>query len=90
MTNEEDVLAALDKPTAIYSLQQRLDPSNRSTDAFARPTDANARRWKGEIRYQDRQMVQGINLMGLADTCWTVCCAACARRKSAKRSWPKR
>jgi hypothetical protein len=34
MTNEEDVLAALDKPRAIYSLQQRLDPSNKSTDAL--------------------------------------------------------
>ena len=32
--NEEDVLAALDKPRAIYSLQQRLDPSNKSTDAL--------------------------------------------------------
>jgi len=34
MTKEEDVLAALDKPRAIYSLKQRLDPSNRSTDAL--------------------------------------------------------
>jgi hypothetical protein len=34
MTKEEDVLAALDKPRAIYSLQQRLDPSNKSTDAL--------------------------------------------------------
>jgi len=34
MTNEEDVLAALDKPSAIYSLQQRLDPSSRSSDAL--------------------------------------------------------
>ena len=34
MTKEEEVLAALDKPRAIYSLQQRLDPSNRSTDAL--------------------------------------------------------
>ena len=34
MTREEDVLAALDKPRAIYSLQQRLDPSNKSTDAL--------------------------------------------------------
>jgi hypothetical protein len=34
MTREEDVLAALDKPRALYSLQQRLDPSNRSTDAL--------------------------------------------------------
>jgi hypothetical protein len=28
----EDVLAALDKPRAIYSLQQRLDPSSKSTE----------------------------------------------------------
>ena len=31
---EEDVLAALDKPRAIYPLQQRLDPSNKNTDAL--------------------------------------------------------
>lgn len=34
MVKEEDVLAALDKPRALYSLQQRLDPSNKSTDAL--------------------------------------------------------
>jgi hypothetical protein len=34
MIKEEDVLAALDKPRAIYLLQQRLDPSNKSTDAL--------------------------------------------------------
>ena len=34
MIREEDVLAALDEPRAIYSLQQRLDPSNKSTDAL--------------------------------------------------------
>lgn len=34
MTREEDVLAALDKPRALYGLQQRLDPSNKSTDAL--------------------------------------------------------
>ena len=34
MTNETEVLAALDKPSAIYALQQRLDPSNRSTEAL--------------------------------------------------------
>jgi hypothetical protein len=28
MTNEEGVLAALDKPSGIYSLKQRLDPSS--------------------------------------------------------------
>jgi hypothetical protein len=34
MTKEEDVLAALDKPSAIYALQLRLDPSSKSTDAL--------------------------------------------------------
>lgn len=34
MIKEEDVLAALDKPRAVYSLQMRLDPSNKSTDAL--------------------------------------------------------
>lgn len=34
MTREEDVLAALDKPRALYGLQQLLDPSNKSTDAL--------------------------------------------------------
>jgi len=34
MTNEDDVLTALDQPRAIYSLQQRIDPSNRNTEAL--------------------------------------------------------
>ena len=34
MTNEDDVLTALDQPRAIYSLQQRVDPSNRNTEAL--------------------------------------------------------
>lgn len=34
MTREEDVLAALDKPRAVYGLLQRLDPSNKSTEAL--------------------------------------------------------
>ena len=34
MTKEEDVLAALDQPRALYALQQRVDPSNKSTDAL--------------------------------------------------------
>jgi hypothetical protein len=34
MVREEDVLEALDKPRAVYGLQQRLDPSNKSTDAL--------------------------------------------------------
>ena len=34
MIKEEDVLEALDKPRAVYGLQQRLDPSNKSTDAL--------------------------------------------------------
>jgi hypothetical protein len=34
MVKEDDVLAALDKPLAIYALQQRLDPSSRNTEAM--------------------------------------------------------
>ena len=34
MINEEDVLTALDKPRAVYALQMRLDPSNKSTEAL--------------------------------------------------------
>ena len=34
MTREEEVLAALDKPRALYGIQQRVDPSNKSTDAL--------------------------------------------------------
>jgi hypothetical protein len=34
MTSEEDVLAALDKPRAVFALQQLVDPSNRSTEAL--------------------------------------------------------
>jgi len=34
VTTEDDVLAALDKPSALYPLQLRLDPSNRSTEAL--------------------------------------------------------
>lgn len=34
MAKEEDVLAALDKPRAVYALQQLLDPSSKSTDAL--------------------------------------------------------
>ncbi len=34
MTREEDVLAALEKPRALYPLKQLVDPSNKSTDAL--------------------------------------------------------
>jgi len=34
ITNEEDVLAALDKPRAVYGLQQLLDPGSKSTEAL--------------------------------------------------------
>ena len=34
MTKEDVVLAALDKPRAIYSLKQLVDPSSKSTDAL--------------------------------------------------------
>jgi hypothetical protein len=32
MIKEEDVLAALDRPRAVYALLQRLDPSSKSTE----------------------------------------------------------
>lgn len=34
MTREEDVITALDKPRALYAIQQRVDPSNKTTDAL--------------------------------------------------------
>ena len=34
MIVEEEVPAALAKPRALYSIQQRLDPSNKSTDGL--------------------------------------------------------
>ena len=34
MTKEEDVLATLDKPRAVYAIQQLVDPSSKSTDAL--------------------------------------------------------
>lgn len=34
MTNEDEVLAALEKPLALYALQQRVDPSSKSTEAL--------------------------------------------------------
>jgi hypothetical protein len=34
MTSEEAVLEALDKPRALYAVQQRVDPSNKSTEAL--------------------------------------------------------
>src|SRR6185312_8404486 len=34
MITEQQVLDALDKPRAVYGLQQRLDPSSKSTDAL--------------------------------------------------------
>ncbi len=32
VTREQDVLAALDKPRAVYALQKLLDPGSKSTD----------------------------------------------------------
>ena len=32
MTTEDDILAALDKPRAVYSLLKMLEPSSKSTD----------------------------------------------------------
>jgi hypothetical protein len=34
MTREEEVLAALDKPRAVYGILQLVDPSSKSTDAL--------------------------------------------------------
>jgi hypothetical protein len=34
MSRDEDVLAALDQPRALYAIQQRVDPANKSTDAL--------------------------------------------------------
>ena len=34
MIREEEVLEALDKPRALYSIQMLLDPSNKSTDGL--------------------------------------------------------
>ena len=34
MVTEKDVLAALDKPRAIYAIQQLVDPSSKSIDAL--------------------------------------------------------
>ena len=34
MTSEADILAALDRPRAIYALQQLVDPSSKSTEAL--------------------------------------------------------
>ena len=34
MITEDEALSALDKPRAIYALQQRLDPGSKSTDAL--------------------------------------------------------
>jgi hypothetical protein len=49
MTWEEDVLAVLEKPSALYSLQQRLDPSSKSTDALQDLLPGNARGREREI-----------------------------------------
>ena len=34
LVTEDEVLAALDKPMAVYALLQRVDPSSKSTDAL--------------------------------------------------------
>lgn len=34
MTSEQDVLDALDKPRALYAIQQRVDPGSKSTEAL--------------------------------------------------------
>jgi hypothetical protein len=32
MTTEDDILAALDKPRAVYALMKMVEPSSKSTD----------------------------------------------------------
>ncbi len=34
MINVDDILAALDKPRAVYPLQQLVDPGSKSTEAL--------------------------------------------------------
>ena len=34
MNTEDEVMAALDKPMAVYALLQRVDPSNKSTEGL--------------------------------------------------------
>jgi hypothetical protein len=34
VTTEDEVLAALDKPRAVYAILRLVDPSNKSTDAL--------------------------------------------------------
>jgi hypothetical protein len=34
MITEDDVIAALDKPRAVYSILQLVDPSSKSTEAL--------------------------------------------------------
>ena len=34
MTTENEILVALDKPRAVYAIQQLVDPSSKSTDAI--------------------------------------------------------
>jgi hypothetical protein len=46
---DEELLAALDKPSALYSLQQRLDPSNKSTEALQ--SQLMSMRQKGAVKF---------------------------------------
>jgi hypothetical protein len=34
MTTEDEVIATLDKPRAVYAIQQLVDPSRKSTEAL--------------------------------------------------------
>jgi hypothetical protein len=34
MTRDEEILAALDKPRAVYAIQQLVDPSSKSSEAI--------------------------------------------------------
>jgi hypothetical protein len=60
MTNEAEVLVALDKPTAIYPLQQRLYPQQQEHGTSTRPTHEDARCRDGVVQYQDREVEPGV------------------------------
>jgi hypothetical protein len=53
MIREEDVLATLDKPRAVYAIQQLVDPSSKSTEALQ---DLLIRmRADGKVRFDIKQ-----------------------------------
>lgn len=53
MVREEDVLATLDKPRAVYAIQQLVDPGSKSTEALQ---DLLIRmRADGKVRFDIKQ-----------------------------------